>query len=197
LFKLSTVSPRATRAKGRRTLVLLALFALSPIVASYAAYYWFAPTKRINYGELLEVRPAPAIAGLNADGTAFRLAQLRGRWLLVIVTAGDCGGGCLRALYATRQARTMQGREQERIVRVWLRPADASSPSPEMLAPHPGLVTARVDRGQLGRLPVNADSDGILLIDPHGNLVLRYDADPDIKRLSKDLERVLRGSQIG
>ena len=33
---------------------LIVAIGLAPIVASYAAYYWFTPSKRVNYGELLE-----------------------------------------------------------------------------------------------------------------------------------------------
>ena len=191
------MNPAAAKAKGRRSLLLLALFALSPVLASYAAYYWFVPARRVNYGELLEARPAPDIAGVDADGKPFALSRLHGRWVLLIVTRGDCGESCLRALYATRQARTMQGREQERLVRAWLRPSDASSPPAEVLAMHPGLVAARVERNALAKLPIDASVAAILLLDPHGNLVLRYSADPDIKRLAKDLDRLLRASQIG
>jgi hypothetical protein len=191
------MKPATARTRGRRTLLLLALVAVSPIVVSYAAYYWFAPARRVNYGELLEARPAPSIAGVGADGKPLTLSELRGRWVMLIVTGRECGEACLRALYATRQARTMQGREQERVVRLWLQPADASAPIAEVLAPHPGLIAARVDRRTLAQLPVDADAGAILLVDPRGNLVLRYAADPDIKRMAKDLERLLRASQIG
>ena len=191
------MKPARAKTRGRRTLLLLALVAISPVVVSYAAYYWFTPARRVNYGELLESRPAPSIAGVRPDGKPFTLSELRGRWLMLIVTSRECGEACLRALYATRQARTMQGREQERVVRVWLQPADAAEPIPEVLAQHPGLLVAHVDAKMLGRLPIDADTNGILLVDPHGNLVLRYAADPDIKRLAKDLERLLRASQIG
>ena len=194
---LKKMNPAKPRVRGRRRLLLLALVALSPVFASYAAYYWFTPAKRVNYGELLETRPAPAIAGVRGDGTSLSLAQLRGRWLLLIVTGRVCGETCLRALYATRQARTMQGREQERLARVWLQPSDALPASPEILLAHPGLAVAYVDRKELARLPVDPDAGGILVIDPHGNLVLRYDDDPDIRRLAKDLERLLRASQMG
>ena len=36
-----------------------------------------------------------------------------------------------------------------------------------------------------------------LLVDPLGNLILRYPADPDIKRMANDLDRLLRASRIG
>jgi cytochrome oxidase assembly protein ShyY1 len=189
-------SPRPPR--GRRTLLLLALVALAPIVASYVAYYWFAPSKRVNYGELLDPRPAPAIAGTYPDGKPFALAELRGKWVLLVVSGRDCGEACRRALDATRVARTIQGREQDRVVRAWLQPAAAPPPPAELLAGNPGLVAARATAVELTRLPIDAGgAAGIVLLDPHGNLVLRYGDDPDIQRLAKDLERLLRVSQIG
>ena len=185
-------------ARGRRTLLLLALVALSPIVASYVAYYWFAPTERVNYGELLDPRPAPAIAGKYPDGKPFALVELRGKWVLLVVSGPDCGDACRHALHATRVARTVQGRQQGRVVRAWLQPAAAPPPPAELLAGHPGLVAARAAPVELTRLPIDAGgAAGILLLDPHGNLVLRYGDDPDIGRLAKDLERLLRASQIG
>jgi cytochrome oxidase assembly protein ShyY1 len=183
---------------GRRTLLLLALVALAPIVASYVAYYWFAPSKRVNYGELLDPRPAPAIAGKYPDGKPFALAELRGKWVLLVVSGRDCGEACRRALDATRVARTIQGREQDRVMRAWLQPAAAPPPPAELLAGNPGLVAARATAVELTCLPIDAGgAAGILLLDPHGNLVLRYGDDPDIQRLAKDLERLLRVSQIG
>jgi hypothetical protein len=184
--------------RGRRTLLLLTLVALSPIVASYVAYYWFAPTKRVNYGELLDPRPAPAVAGELADGKSFALAELRGKWVLLVVSGPGCGDACRRALHATRVARAIQGRQQGRVVRAWLQPAAAPPPPAELLAGHPGLVAACAAPIELTRLPIDAGgAAGILLLDPHGNLVLRYGDDPDIERLAKDLERLLRASQIG
>jgi hypothetical protein len=187
-----------TQSKGRRTLLLLALIAVSPIVASYMTYYWFAPDKRVNYGELLTPGPAPPVTGLRLDGRPFALADLHGQWVMLIVTGADCTEVCDRALYATRQARTMQGREQDRVVRAWLRPAGAPAPSAELQESQRGLVIGSTAQAELSRLPLDpSGAPTILLLDPRGNLVLRYRADPDIKRLAADLGRLLRASQIG
>ena len=193
----SGVSSPAPR-RGRRTLSLLALVALAPVIAAYVAYYWLAPSARVNYGELLDPRPVPAIAGTYPDGKPFALAELRGKWVLLVVSGTDCGDACLRALHATRIAQTIQGRERDRVVRAWLQPEAAPPPPAELLAGNPGLIAARAAPGELVRLPIDAGSAaGILLLDPRGNLVLRYGGDPDIQRLAKDLERLLRVSQIG
>ena len=85
---------RSRKSKGRRTLLLLALVALAPIVASYVTYYWFVPDKRVNYGELLPAGSAPPVIGVGADGAPFALADLRGQWVLLIVTGADCTDAC-------------------------------------------------------------------------------------------------------
>jgi hypothetical protein len=66
------------------------------------------------------------------------------------------------------------------------------------LTQHPGLVVARVPASDWSDLPgAGGAQQNIYLIDPLGNIVLRFPADPDIKRMAKDLERLLRASRIG
>jgi hypothetical protein len=182
------------RRKGRRTLLLLAAVVVAPVIASYAAYYLFPRDKRANYGELLPTRPAPPIDGKSMDGKPFALAQWRGKWVLTVAAPGTCDAGCARALYATRQARTMQGREMERVQRIWL-VTDGAKPDPALVAQHPDLVIARVPAAALAGLP--AGIARIYFVDPLGNLVLAFPSDPDIKRTAKDIERLLRASRIG
>ena len=185
------------RRRTRRTLLLLALVCAAPVVASYVAYYWLRPAAHVNYGELL-ARPAPEIAGVTDGGAAWNLSSLRGHWILLVADDIACEAHCERALYATRQARTIQGRERERVVRVLLQPPDAPPLDAALRAQHPGLIVARVDPAQwTPPSALGAAAPGIVLVDPLGNLVLRYPTDPDIKRLAKDLERLLRASRIG
>lgn len=184
--------------RARRTLALLALICAAPVIASYVAYYWLRPDARTNYGELLAPESAPEVVGTGVDGAPFRLSGLQGRWVLLVTAGASCDAACERKLYATRQARTIQNREQERIVRILLQPKDAAPPAAELLAAHPGMVFVRGDPKQWDALEDPARPDAyVYLVDPHGNLVLRYPADPDIRGLAKDLERLLRASRIG
>jgi hypothetical protein len=180
--------------RNRRTLILLALVTIAPVIASYAAYYWFPRDKQANYGELLPVGPAPELAGVTPGGAPFRLSELRGRWVLVVAVPGACDRACAQALYATRQARTIQGREMERVARLLLVTDDGALPA-ALASEHPDLVTARVAPGTLAAWP--AGDDRVYLIDPLGNLVLAYPRDPDIKAMAKDLTRLLKASRIG
>jgi hypothetical protein len=180
--------------RNRRTLVVLALVTIAPVLASYAAYYWFPREKQANYGELLPVGPAPELAGVTAGGAPFRLSDLRGRWVLAVAAPGACDGACAQSLYATRQARTIQGREMERVARLLLLAGDGSPPA-ALASEHADLVTVRIPPGALAAWP---GGDGrIYLVDPLGNLVLAYPRDPDIKAMAKDLTRLLKASRIG
>jgi hypothetical protein len=191
---MGSIAPNPRARGGKRTLLLIAAVTLAPVIASYAAYYLFPRSPAVNYGTLLPTAPIEGIEGTRPDGAPFRLEDLRGRWVLVANGRGECDAPCERRLYATRQARSMQGREQERVVRVWLVAGDAALPA-ALLAQHPGLVVVRVPDTVPARFPGGADA--IYLIDPLGNLVLRYPDDPDIKGVARDLTRLLKASRIG
>ena len=185
---------RSSAGRGRWTLALIAAVAIAPIAASYAVYYLFPRSAFVNYGTLLPTAAVPAMEGRRADGSPFRFDDLRGRWLLIAAGDGACDAACERKLYATRQARAMQGKEQERIVRVFLATGDRAPPA-ALLAQHPGLVVARVADAAPATLPGGAGA--LYVVDPLGNLVLRYGDDPDIKGIAKDLARLLKASRIG
>jgi len=186
-------TPRASR-RGRHTLAWIAAVTLAPIVASYAVYYFFPRPATANYGSLLPTAPIPGVEGTRPDGSPFRLDDLRGQWVLVVQGSGDCDAACERRLYATRQARTMQGKERERIARVFLRTGGAELPE-ALVAQHPELVVARITPSVAAKFPGGPGS--LYLVDPLGNLVLRYPDDPDIKKMAGDLTRLLKASRIG
>jgi hypothetical protein len=193
-FAVSTPPAPETVRKGRRTLLLIALVSIAPIIASYTAYYFFPRDSKVNYGELLPTQPAPDVAGTRVDGKPFRLSDLRGRWVLAVAADGACDAGCDKALYAIRQARTMQGREMERVERLWL-VTDGVPPRSAVVTEQPDLLVVRGNAAGLS--PFGAGPDRIYLVDPLGNLVLAYPRDPDIKGLAKDLTRLLKASRIG
>ena len=181
-------------AQRRRTLVLIAAAVVAPVALSYAIYHLAPREASTNYGELLPTTTAPAIAAMSAEGTPLRIDAASGLWTLVMAAGGDCDQACKDKLYATRQARTIQGRERERVKRVWL-VTDAAQPRRELLAEHPDLVVARTSPAEAARLPRGAHA--LYLIDPLANLVLAWPAEPDIKAMANDLARLLKASRIG
>lgn len=184
--------------RNRTSLWLIGLVCLAPVVASYFAYYFFAPSGHVNYGELIETRPLPVARVQLADGSDFSMQHLRGKWVLLMADAGNCGAGCGNKLFALRQLRLTQGREMTRIERVWLI-TDAALPAAETIAPFEGTWLVRAAGSELLKgLPAErTPADHIYVIDPLGNMVLRYPRDAEPSRIIKDLTRLLKTSRIG
>ena len=183
--------------RGRlQLLAIMGLFAL-PIVGSTIAYKYFRPAASANYGELL-LPPAQVTSAqfVRAGGGAFRFGELRGKWVLIASDSGACPASCEAKLTLMRQVRLMLGRNAERVVRVFV--ADDTHPlAPAALAPYEGTVAITPLSGTaLPTAPVN-DRAAFYLVDPHGNVMMRFPAAADPRRMHKDLERLLKASQIG
>jgi len=156
------------------------------------------PQTRLNYGEPIEARPLPHRELRELDGTLFRLSQLRGKWLMLQIDSGACVEVCRQKLLYMRQARLAQGSGAERIKLVWIL-TDAISPRPLLLRGYPGMHVLRVPEDvKLAEFPAERSStEHIYVVDPLGNLMLRFPAAPDAGKMIKDLARLLRGSRVG
>ena len=171
---------------NRTKLIAIALVCAAPIVLGTLAYVFrWAPGTKGNYGELIEPR---ALAAAPFDG-------LRGKWVLVTIDQPACDARCERKLYFLRQIRKATGKDEERVERLWLLTAPGS-PAPALLAAIEGTHMARADAALLASFPGTPNAH-IYLVDPAGNLMLRFPRDPDPSAMLKDLQRLLRYSSIG
>jgi hypothetical protein len=102
----------------------------------------------------------------------------------------------VQKLHAMAVAHTAQGKNMDRVQRIYLVDDAATPPAPP---PEDNLRLYRVEGAAIAReLPAKGSPrDHIYLIDPLGNLVLRYPANPDARRMIKDLTRLLQASRIG
>jgi len=186
------------RRRGRRVALVILAFCAAPTVAAWFAYFVWQPLSRSNYGELITPRALSDPALRRPDDSVFRLSQLRGKWLLLQIDSAACKDACREKLLYMRQARLAQGRDAERIERMWLLDDDAF-PDASLLREHEGLVVARAPRGTfLDEFPSSGNPAGyIYVVDPRGNLMLRFPGNPDARRMLNDLARLLRASRIG
>jgi cytochrome oxidase Cu insertion factor (SCO1/SenC/PrrC family) len=181
----------------RLTLALLALVCALPVAASYLTYYLWPPAQQMNYGELLRPAPMPEGVVTPIAGLPYDPESLQGHWVLVYAGPAACDGACAEALYFMRQVRTAQGKEMERVKRLWL-VTDAGVPPASVLVGQQGLEVARTDPAWLARLTPDASGLGrVHLMDPLGLIMLRYPPGPEPKRMIKDLERLLKYSRVG
>jgi cytochrome oxidase Cu insertion factor (SCO1/SenC/PrrC family) len=188
--------------RGRWKLLMVLAVCASPMIASYFTYYVIKPEGKTNYGEILDPRqfPVPQLNAVNAEGKNQELSSLKGKWLMLQIDRGSCATACQKKLYDMRQLRTAQGKEKERIQRVWLITDD--TPVEEKLKQGiAGTELLKVAPSLLEKwLPVEQGAsiyDHIYLIDPLGNLMMRYPKDADANKIKKDLSKLLKASAIG
>ncbi|WMW80358.1 cytochrome C oxidase subunit I [Undibacterium cyanobacteriorum] len=187
---------------GRWKLLLIIAVCASPLIASYFTYYVIKPESRTNYGSLLDPRqfPMPQLAGKNLEGKSQELSDFKGKWIMLQIDRAACESACQKKLYDMRQLRTAQGKERERIERVWLI-TDEATPDVKLQEGIAGTRFLRVNQAALEKwLPVEAGTtvyDHIYLIDPLGNLMMRYPKDADPNKIKKDISKLLKASAIG
>ncbi len=205
----------AEKKRSMMPLYLVLAVCIAPVIASYAAYYLIKPAGRTNSGELVspqrdlsefKVRPVVRVEPLG-DQRALPvtdepapLAAWRGRWVMLIAQPSACSQQCKDQLYKIRQVRLTTGKHRLRVERLWLTP-DAGKPGAELLESHKGIWVAQSDPKTLAQmLPAEQGADvgqHIYLVDPLGNLMMRFPVNADPNRMKKDLNKLLKASRIG
>lgn len=190
-FESTVTAPTAEQlANGRRTLLLLLLVSLAPIVAAYGAFYIWHPSAQASYGKVVSPVLALPIASLKTIDGAPLIEGMRGKWTLAVRAPSACDQACQQQLYYTRQIRTITAAEMDRVARLWVFD-DTGKPDTGLLVNHPGMLTVSD--------PALASAVGavgqIALIDPRGNLMMRFPENAEPKGIVKDLQKLLKYSR--
>lgn len=192
----------SARSKGGRwKMIAVLLVCASPVIASYFTYYVVRPEGRRNYGELITPqRPLPAMAVVDLNGKAGELSALKNQWLLVNVASAGCDAACQQRLYFQRQLRESLGKQKGRLDRVWLVTDEAPVDVQLQPALHEATVLRVPVQALLQWLPPAGSQrpeDHLYVVDPIGNLMMRFPANMDAAGAAKakrDLDRLLRAS---
>ena len=226
-MKIQAHSDSATSI-GRLKIVLLALLFAAPVILASVLYSinW-RPPLLINYGQL--VQPAHPIQNVNLetlDGKPADFNQLRKKWTMLYFGSINCNQACEQTLYGMQWAQATQGREADRIVRVFIitdadradmhQRHDALKKYSDMtlltgtsenltklerqfVLPGAPASSASVNTSPVGAAsgPPLGGASRIYLVDPNGNFMMSYPATANAKGISRDLNRLLKVSHIG
>lgn len=196
------VSEDISRA-GRRHLLLIAALFVLPLLAAAGWYFaapQLAPAPSVH-GTLVDpARPLEPFAAPVSDGGRYTLDDLRGHWTLVHVLGANCDASCRGRLHDLRQVHTALGEDRIRVRRVATAARGRETPGlAGVLDAHPRLTVLRAGRdGPLaGQLPADAADDTVFVVDPLGNLMLRFGPEVAPAGMLDDLEKLLKLSRIG
>lgn len=192
---------------------LASLFIVPVLVAWYLIKFgqdWL-PEGSAAHGEL--IHPAQPITPFVINtlfDAPIDLSFFDGKWTMVSVAGKVCDERCEKMLYSMRQVRLAQGTEMKRVQRLMVvteqMPINLMRAAfKTVLQQHQGTSIGigkppalQVLLSQLLAANESGDVEGsIYIVDPLGNLVMRYRIDDSLKGMAKDLTRLLKASQIG
>ncbi len=202
LFSAPSISPLL-----RQRVALLAIIAcfLLPLAAAWLLIGHWRPDGSVQHGELLNpARPVDLqLAGM--DGGHFNTAtKLRGQWVLAYIgSATVCEARCRAGLYDIRQVRLALGKDMDRVKTLLVLNGMPASTFRQWLATeHPAMTVGIADAVNRNNLTAafaqpGPEGEWLYLLDPLGNLLMRYPVDIEPRGLLKDLQRLLKWSKIG
>lgn len=207
-----TTSAQELRSRNLRTLAGLAALFLLPLLGAFWLYYGtsWRPSGHVNHGALIQPpRPLPQVdlprvpladSPPGGELSPTRSALFRGTWTLAYVGDGGCDAACRRTLYVMRQTRLALGKDMLRVDRVFLVTGNCCAKA-FLAREHAGLLvldaTGAPGQRLLGEFPAGDRAHSLFIVDPLGNLMMRYDVRRNPRGLLIDLRRLLALSDIG
>lgn len=191
--------------KSQRTLLLLFAVFVVPLLVAMAMFAMrgqWSITNPISHGQLIyPAQPISSFEFSTATQSAGTREYLQTKWTYFLYIPATCNLECEAALFKVRQTIRSMGKDINRIQYMML--SEPSKPpiiDQRIMQRHPQLVV-----GQLTKWQTEVDVEkrelleaGVLyIIDPLGNLMMRYDMNATSKGMLKDLKKLLRTSNIG
>ncbi len=194
----------------RNRIILLSIALISIVPLSFAWYLAKNPElvkdrQKTNYGHL--ITPAHSIDYelffQSPVTTVDNLPEIKGHWVMVQIVAGPvCADKCKETLQMTEKVRLLMSKDIPRIRRLLLFQGQADPNSTQEIANlHPNLLISGMSDALRQRLQ---DAVGqplaegtVLLLDPLSNAMMWYEPGFDPYGILRDLQRLLRISQIG
>ncbi len=182
-------------------IAVFCVFLLPVVVATLIHSEWvdWRPAGTRNYGELLQpVVPLEdfEVSGRH-NGTVDRDA-LKDQWILVYFQASPCGESCLENLYWLRQVRRAQDRHQLEVGLLFAgeHPLSVETASGIFELSEDFLVLDGPDSQAFwSQLPTEDRDGAFFILDPVGNIIMRYPQDTDHNGIRRDLRRLLTWTQ--
>ncbi|WP_460417784.1 hypothetical protein [Pseudomonas sp. microsymbiont 2] len=183
-------APEGRKARGRLQLLLILFVVLGPMILATSMYklkFW-VPEGRSYHGLMIGNGEGRADIGIDAQDQ---------RWQLLVSAPEACAEDCRQLVYLARQIQIGLGRDASR--------ASHALAVAQPLAADYQAQLAR-EYPQLQRYPLDAQrylqkvgesGPRLWIVDPHGNLVLRYDGKVNGKHVLDDLRHLLKLSNIG
>jgi cytochrome oxidase Cu insertion factor (SCO1/SenC/PrrC family) len=195
---------RAERNRNPYTLWFVVISFLAPVVLAYVMFFFGNVSSYSNKGELLN--PVIDVDSLQLTDDKGQVMQREDvtshKWNMIYFAGKDCDEACNKTLYDMRQINKAVGKNAFRLrhMLVHMAPVDASFR--ELLkAEYPDAVHVNSKRATIAAalqdVNPHLDANEIYLMDPLGNIMMRFTQDQPPKDIIQDLNKLFKVSWIG
>jgi cytochrome oxidase Cu insertion factor (SCO1/SenC/PrrC family) len=193
---------------SKRSFIIIVVAFIAPIILGSLVYMnkerLGMGSKTVNYGTLIHpARPTEILDLLQGDKPADAKTVLQGKWTLLQIAPTKCDTLCQEHLLLIKRVRTLMNEHMRRI-RTVLVTNNGEADSTAMQKSYPDLILTHTNTekskfiAQFKQTNIETGSTTLYLIDPLGNLMMLYpQAEPNVKRILKDLKRLLKYSRLG
>jgi len=194
----TTQSPRSNT-----TLWLLLSSFIIPAIAAYIYFFYGNKPSSNNNGEL--ITPVIDITTLklsNNTGELISRDKLTPKWRMYYFAPSSCNKDCQLSLYNMRQINIALGKNRDRVQHVIVHLDKANGEFSQLISkehPEAILLHTKIENiSALSDAEANAvDTQSIYLVDPLGNIMMKFHKNISPKLMLKDINKLLKVSRIG
>ena len=196
-----TATLQQQRNRSRAILIFLFILFFLPMMGAWILYKSGVNifTGRVNHGQL--INPPLTLTDISLKNNI-----THDKWAMIYVAPQQCEKICLDNLYKMRQIRLELNADEQRMQRVLITAQGQSINNLHSLLAHQyfGTIALQIPQNEINKLlaiipqkNLAMRQGGLYLADPLGNVMMVYAADANPSGIYKDLQRLLRVSQIG
>lgn len=187
---------------GKKSFVFLVLLFVAPVLLGTLLFFNLDrlgfDKGSVNYGTLVQPALPLVVNDLRVAGNDVSQEEvISKKWTMLYFAPAECGDFCKARLALLKRVRLLTN-EQMRRVRTTVVSSDSNVALQDIVKHnYADIVVASVGQGFTKQFP-KLELQPIYLVDPLGNLMMYYSKEkPDIKKMLKDINRLLKYSRIG
>jgi len=178
---------------------------VAPVLASYSLYFLgYKPSSFDNRGELITpVIDIESFALTNEQNELMTSDDIAmHKWHMILFVGAGCDDACQQSLYKLRQINIAAGKNANRLQRLLVHLEAPDEEFQKLLAaeyPNARHANAKAETisSALQNIGPNFHSNEVYIMDPNGNIMLRFTQEQSYKELLHDLNTMFKVSQIG
>jgi len=188
---------------GKKSFLWLVAVFVAPIVLGTLLFFNLEnlgiEKGSVNYGTLID--PAFPVKGIDLKQGSEPVVYedtLAKKWTLLYIETTECNEFCLNRLLLMKRIRLLTNENMRRVRTLFVSNQKILDAVDKEQNKDLVIASIELNNSKFMKQFPDLDQSPVYLIDPFGNLMMYYpQADPDAKKMLKDLHRLLKYSHLG